>query len=47
MFRGRRVVPEAWIAAMRTPAVAVADDTPGPLRASAYGYGMWVCDRSG
>ena len=22
----------------------LADDTPGPLRASAYGYGMWVCD---
>lgn len=44
VFRGRRIVPEVWVAAMRAPVVTATDDAPGPLRASAYGYGMWVCD---
>jgi CubicO group peptidase (beta-lactamase class C family) len=43
---GREVVPRAWIEAVRSPAVRVPrTDGPGdPLRATSYGYGMWICD---
>lgn len=45
-YRGRQVVPEAWIEAVRSPAVRVSrsDGLGGPLRATSYGYGMWICD---
>lgn len=43
---GRDVVPRAWIEALRSPTVRV-DRTDGPdgrLRATHYGYGMWIGD---
>ena len=42
---GRGVVPASWIEAVRSPAVRVdrSDGPGGPLRATAYGYGMWIC----
>ncbi len=44
-YRSRRVVPPAWVAAMRTPAVRVSGEYEPPLRATGYGLGLWVCDR--
>jgi CubicO group peptidase (beta-lactamase class C family) len=43
---GRQVVPRRWIEAVRSPAVRVTrtDGPGGPLRATSYGYGMWICD---
>lgn len=43
---GRPVVPGAWIEAVRSPAVRVdrSDGPDGPLRATSYGFGMWICD---
>ena len=43
-YRGRVVVPQAWVAAMRTPAVAASSEYDPPLRATAYGLGLWICD---
>ena len=40
------MVPRAWIEAVRSPAVRVdrSDGPGGPLRATSYGFGMWICD---
>jgi CubicO group peptidase (beta-lactamase class C family) len=45
-YERRQVVPREWIEAVRSPAVPVKrTDGPGdPLRATSYGYGMWICD---
>ena len=44
VHEGRRVVPESWIATMRTPAVEASGAYDPPLRAHAYGVGLWICD---
>jgi CubicO group peptidase (beta-lactamase class C family) len=43
-YRGRQVVPSAWVAAMRAPAVATTSAYDPPLRATGYGYGLWIGD---
>ena len=45
-YRGRQVVPEAWIDAMRSPAVPVTrdEDLGAALRPTSYGFGLWVGD---
>jgi CubicO group peptidase (beta-lactamase class C family) len=44
--RGRQIVPRTWIEAVRSPAVRASriDGPGGVLRATSYGYGMWICD---
>jgi CubicO group peptidase (beta-lactamase class C family) len=44
VYDGRQVVPRAWIACMRAPAVRAASVYDPPLRAHAYGLGLWICD---
>ncbi len=46
VHQGRQVVPRVWIEGMRSPAVRASSayDPGHPLRASAYGLGMWICD---
>jgi CubicO group peptidase (beta-lactamase class C family) len=44
VHEGRQVVPRAWIACMRSPAVRASSDYEPPLRANAYGLGLWICD---
>jgi CubicO group peptidase (beta-lactamase class C family) len=52
-YRGRQVVPSAWVAAMRSPVVPTTSAYDPPLRASGYGYGLWIgngayyCDGAG
>jgi CubicO group peptidase (beta-lactamase class C family) len=41
---GRQVVPRAWIACMRARAVRAVSVYDPPLRANAYGLGLWICD---
>jgi CubicO group peptidase (beta-lactamase class C family) len=43
-YRGRQVVPSAWVAAMRSPAVPATSAYDPPLRATGYGYGLWIGD---
>lgn len=44
VHEGRQVVPRAWIACMRSPAVPASSPYEPPLRAGAYGLGVWLCD---
>lgn len=41
-----QVVPRAWLGTIRGPAVKASSgyDPSSPLQATAYGYGIWVCD---
>lgn len=45
-YGGRQVVPSTWLEAMRLPAVRASSgyDPNSPMRATAYGYGVWICD---
>ena len=44
VHEGRQVVPHDWIAGMRSPAVRASSEYEPPLRAVAYGLGLWICD---
>jgi CubicO group peptidase (beta-lactamase class C family) len=43
-YRGRQVVPRTWIEAMRSPAAPASSEYDPPLRATGYGYGIWIGD---
>ena len=43
-YRGRQIVPKAWIDAMRAPRMPASSEYDPPLRATAYGLGLWICD---
>ena len=43
-YQGRQVIPKTWIEAMRSPAVRASSAYAPPLRASGYGYGLWIGD---
>ena len=42
-YGGRQVVPPDWVDAMRAPQVPASSEYDPPLRATAYGYGLWIC----
>lgn len=45
-YRNVQAVPRAWLETIRGPVVKASSgyDPSSPLQATAYGYGIWVCD---
>jgi tetratricopeptide (TPR) repeat protein len=46
VYRSTQVVPRTWIETIRSPIVKASSgyDPSSPLQATAYGYGIWICD---